>query len=141
MRNTITLALLCLCLLASSCKKDASTPGSPSFTWTYLGASFTATTITATKPGPIPGGGGGYEHTYDLVAVAQGGTAWVKLSDIGVGTHTDAGYSNRFEYGTGDLSPFVVTVSSGSDSTISGSFSGTYNGDQITGSFANITYR
>lgn len=141
MKKHASFLLILLCVLAASCKKDntAIPSSAPNVNWTYQGTRLTSTTFTATSQGT---GSTFYpdHYTYSLVATSGGNAIQIALSSLSVGTYTDQGNSAEIAIGHDTFDSFVLNITSSSGSTVSGNFTGTYNGQTVTGSFSAITF-
>lgn len=136
--NRIIIVFVSLALFAASCSKSPTNVGSnPTLKWTYSGGNFDGTNIVISKPDTIPN-----THTfwpyYEFEGTASSSTLHVRLTDIAQGVYTDQ--NNTIFFGSSTLDAFSLTISTRSGRTIAGTFSGTYQGQAVTGSFANITF-
>lgn len=141
--NRIIIAFASICLLVASCgKTNPSTQANPgaaaSLSWTYMGTSFNGTSITTSKPDTIPGTHSFWPY-YEFQGTASSTTLHPRLTDIAVGSYTDQG-NNVIYFGNGALDAFSLSITSRTGKTISGNFTGTYQGQSVTGTFANITF-
>lgn len=145
---TVFAALTILCV---SCSKDNTTGNNngnnnnsnnqntaTSLKWTYLGTSFNGSNITTSKPDTIPNTNT-YWPYYEFQGTDNSTAVHLFLRSIAVGTYTDQD-NDRFLFGNYDVDAYTVSVTSNTNNKISGTFTGTYQGNSITGSFSNIAF-
>jgi hypothetical protein len=141
MKSILFLSALCGVLLFSSCKKTSPST-SPKFTWTYSGATYTADTVLASTSFVMNGIVNSAEIYAQNGPWATPTTAFtMKISSLATGNY-GVGNDEFDEYlsatGNNQITPFSATITSSSSSQVSGTFSGTLNGQTITGTFSNV---
>lgn len=143
MKNIVLVSIL-LSFFFASCNKDASVSNKASFKWTYSGATFSADTVIATKADSFAG------VVYPPQIYAQTGP-WsspqvsftATINSLSPGTYGNTAQNMFIETGLqsggyASISPFSLTITSASNNMISGNYTGTLNGQTITGSFSNV---
>jgi hypothetical protein len=136
MKQFFFLLALCGIFSFSACKKNA-TPNRPSFTWTYLGTSFTADSSEASGPNNIVSYSEISGWMGSIVSPTNGFN--IKLTSLAVGSYPSGGANGIVSASSSDdVYPSVVNITANVNKTVSGNFSGTYDGQPISGLFANV---
>lgn len=136
MKKALFVFALLTLTAVSACKKTT-TNLTPQYQWTYLGTTIQADSFGAYIPNGIV--------SYSEIDAYRGTTLHptdgfdMHISSLATGTYSSSAYNTMTSWASGDyVNPFTVTITSNTGTSISGTFSGTYMSNSLTGSFTNI---